>query len=84
MLQILAARQSGHWTIENRLNWCLDLTMDEARMRNRLDHAPRSLPTLRNMAVNLVHREISKGSFRKKLGRALSNNSFLVEVLPQL
>jgi predicted transposase YbfD/YdcC len=74
----------SHWAIENRLHWCLDVTMNEDQMRNRMDHAPQNLATLRHMALNLVRQETSKGSLRKKLRRAAWSDSFLVKVLAQL
>ena len=74
----------SHWVIENRLHWCLDVTMNEDQMRNRMDHAPQNLATLRHMALNLVRQETSKGSLRKKLRRAAWSDSFLVKVLAQL
>ena len=26
----------SHWAVENRLHWCLDVTMNEDQMRNRI------------------------------------------------
>ena len=74
----------SHWAIENRLHWCLDVTMNEDQMRNRMDHAPQNLAILRHMALNLVRQETSKGSLRKKLRRAAWSDSFLAKVLAQL
>jgi len=74
----------SHWAIENRLHWCLDVTMNEDQMRNRMDHAPQNLAILRHMALNLIRTETSKGSLRKKLRRAAWSDSFLAKVLAQL
>ena len=74
----------SHWAIENRLHWCLDVTMNEDQMRNRMDYAPQNLAILRHMALNLVRRETSTGSLRKKLRRAAWSDSFLAKVLAQL
>jgi predicted transposase YbfD/YdcC len=74
----------SHWAIENRLHWCLDVTMNEDQMRSRKDHAPQNLAILRHMALNLVRRETSKGSLRKKLRRAAWSDSFLATVLAQV
>src|ERR1700691_4806668 len=59
----------SHWAIENRLHWCLDVTMNEDRARNRMDSGPQNLAVLRHMALNLVRKESSKGSLPKKLRR---------------
>ena len=74
----------SHWAIENRLHWCLDVTINEDQMRSRMDHAPQNLAILRHMALNLVRKETSKGSLRKKLRRAAWSDSFLAKVPAQL
>ena len=74
----------SHWGVENRLHWCLDVTMSEDRARNRMDHGPQNLAILRHMALNLVRKERSKGSLAKKLRRAAWNDSFLATVLAQI
>src|SRR5271169_1150190 len=74
----------SHWAIENRLHWCLDVTMNEDQMRNRMDHAPQNLAILPHMALNLIRTETSKGSLRKKFRRAAWSDSFLAKVLAQL
>jgi predicted transposase YbfD/YdcC len=74
----------SHWAIENRLHWCLDVTMNEDQARNRMDHGPQNLAVLRHMALNLVRTETSKGSLPKKLRRAAWSDSFLARVLAQL
>lgn len=74
----------SHWGIENCLHWCLDVTMNEDQMRNRMDNAPQNLAMLRHMALNLVRQETSPGSLRKKLKRAAWSDSFLAKLLAQL
>src|SRR5271157_6025531 len=74
----------SHWAIENQLHWCLDVTMNEDRARNRLDNGPQNLAVLRHMALNLVRSESSKGSLPKKLRRAAWSDSFLASVLAQI
>jgi predicted transposase YbfD/YdcC len=74
----------SHWAIENRLHWCLDVLMNEDQMRNRSGHGPENLAILRQMALNLVRKESSKGSLRKKFHRAAWSDSFLAKVLAQV
>jgi predicted transposase YbfD/YdcC len=74
----------SHWGVENRLHWCLDVTMNEDRMRNRMDNGPQNLAILRHMALNLIRIESSKGSLRMKLKRAAWSDAFLARVLAQL
>lgn len=74
----------SHWAVENRLHWCLDVTMNEDQARNRLDNGPHNLAVLRHMALNLIRTETSKGSLKKKLRRAAWSDGFLTRVLAQL
>jgi hypothetical protein len=72
------------FAVMSRLHWCLDVTMNEDRARNRMDNGPQNLAVLRHIALNLVRKESSKGSLRKKLRRAAWSDSFLTRVLAQL
>jgi predicted transposase YbfD/YdcC len=73
----------GHWSIENRLHWMLDVVMDEDQARNRKDNGPENLALLRKLALNLAKLEPSKGSMRGKLKRAGWDNAFLAQILTQ-
>lgn len=48
----------GHWEIENRLHWVRDVTFDEDRSQIRTKGGPRTMATLRNLAISLfrLHR----------------------------
>lgn len=74
----------SHWGIENRLHWCLDVAMNEDRMRNRTGHGPENLAVLRQMALNSLRKETSKGSLPKKLHRVAWSDAYLARVLAQL
>jgi len=71
----------SHWLIENALHWVLDVVMNEDQMRNRCDHGPENLATLRHLALNLAKLEPSKGSMRGKLKRAGWNDAYLATLL---
>ncbi|MBM4153011.1 MAG: ISAs1 family transposase [Kiritimatiellaceae bacterium] len=43
----------GHWCIENRLHWVRDVTFDEDRSQIRTGQGPRTMATLRNLAISL-------------------------------
>jgi predicted transposase YbfD/YdcC len=70
-----------HWGVENRLHWCLDVTMNEDSARNRMDNGPQNLAVLRHMALNVMRKEETKMSLRGKLKKAAWNNSYLVKLL---
>ena len=38
----LAEVVRSHWAVENRLHWCLDVTMNEDSARNRMDNGRRT------------------------------------------
>lgn len=49
----LLALNRGHWCIENRLHWVRDVTFDEDRSQVRTGQGPRTMATLRNLAISL-------------------------------
>jgi len=50
----------GHWGVENKLHWVLDVQMREDQSRSRAGHAAENLATLRRLALNLLKREKTK------------------------
>jgi predicted transposase YbfD/YdcC len=57
----------GHWGIENRLHWSLDVTFSEDHSRVRKDHGPANLGMLRRLALSILQQDTSfKDSLRGK------------------
>lgn len=52
----LSALVRGHWNIENRLHWVLDVTFGEDRARVSDRNAAENLALLRKAALNLLER----------------------------
>ena len=50
----MLARVRGHWGIENRLHWCLDVTFGEDQRRIRRGHAAENFSRLSRIALNLL------------------------------
>jgi predicted transposase YbfD/YdcC len=50
----------GHWGVENKLHWVLDVQMGEDNSRARAGYAAENLATLRRLALNLLRREKTK------------------------
>jgi predicted transposase YbfD/YdcC len=72
----------GHWGIENRLHWVLDIAFREDECRVRKDHAPENLAVIRHMALNLLRSETSlKLGVKAKRLRAAWDRSYLLKVL---
>jgi hypothetical protein len=44
----------GHWGIENRTHWVRDVTFDEDRSQARSGNLPRTMATLRNLAISVL------------------------------
>ena len=71
----------GHWGIENKLHWSLDVVFHEDDSRIRKGHAPENMTVIRKIALNLLAKESSKGSKKAKRLKAGWDNDFLVQVL---
>ena len=50
----------GHWGVENKLHWVLDVCFREDQSRARTGYAAENLATLRRLALNLLNREKTK------------------------
>jgi len=74
----------GHWGIENRLHWVLDVVMNEDQARARKDNAPENLALLRRLALNIIKHNPDKGSNRLKFKRAGWDNRFLAKLISQI
>ena len=71
----------SHWGIENKLHWRLDVTFREDESRIRRGNAAHNIGVIRHMAMNLLKREKTKISYRKKRIRAALNDDFRDKLL---
>jgi predicted transposase YbfD/YdcC len=72
----------GHWGIENRLHWVLDVTFQEDQSRIRKGHGAQNYSRLRRIALNLLRREqASKVSIRGKRKRGGWDHDFLLQLI---
>ncbi len=79
-----AAAVRVHWRIENSLHWVLELGIDEDRARNRCDHGPENLTTLRKLALNLLRSARPDLSIRRKRKRSGWSDDFAKTSLGQM
>ena len=72
----------GHWGIENRLHWHLDVSFGEDACRVRKGHGAENFSRLRRIALNLLQRETSnKRGVKIKRLRAGWDHDYLLRVL---
>jgi predicted transposase YbfD/YdcC len=49
----------GHWGIENKLHWSLDVSFREDDLRNRVGHSAENFSRIRRLALNLLRQDKS-------------------------
>jgi predicted transposase YbfD/YdcC len=55
----MAEAVHGHWAIENKLHWRLDVSFNEGQRRIRKDHGAENFSRLCRLALNLLKRDKS-------------------------
>ena len=72
----------GHWSIESRLHWVLDVTFTEDASRIRQRHAPQTSAVLRRLAVSILSADtLVKDNLRGKRYRAALSTDVLEQLL---
>jgi predicted transposase YbfD/YdcC len=71
----------GHWEVENKLHWVLDVVFREDDCRSRSGYSPENFSMLRQFALNLIKKEPSKKSIRRKVNIAGWDENYLLEIL---
>lgn len=71
----------GHWGIENRLHWVLDVVFGEDLARLRSAHAPENMAIVRHAALNLLSRAKPITSVKNRRKRAGWNTDYLEGVI---
>jgi len=71
----------GHWGIESTLHWSLDVTFREDDRRIRAGFAAQNMAVIRDIALNLLKKDKSKGSVRGKRKKAGWNDDYMLDVL---
>jgi predicted transposase YbfD/YdcC len=87
MSRLLSAQEfgeavRGHWGIENRLHWQLDVSFREDQCRVHRDHAPANLSVIRRFALGLLKRETSnKRGIETKRLKCAANDEYREKAL---
>jgi predicted transposase YbfD/YdcC len=72
----------GHWGVENKLHWVMDVCFREDQSRVRTGYAAENLASLRRLALNLLKRErTKKRGIRGKQLNASWNHAYLLRLL---
>lgn len=72
----------GHWGVENKLHWVMDVCFGEDQSRVREGYAAENLATLRRLALNLLKREkTKKRGIRGKMLNASWDHPYLLRLL---
>lgn len=71
----------GHWGIENKLHWHLDVTFNEDASRARTGNAAENLNIFRKIALHRISAMTEKISLKKRRYRASMNTSYLEKIL---
>jgi predicted transposase YbfD/YdcC len=73
----------GHWGIENRLHWVLDVVFRDDLSRLRTGHGPENMGVVRRMAMNLLRQARPTTSLKNRRKRAGWNTKYLESLLRQ-
>ena len=66
----------GHWQVENKLHWTLDVTFNEDINRTRTGHADANFSIIKQIALNILKLDNSKKSLNiKRYNAALDDTS---------
>ena len=81
-VETFARAVRGHWSVENKLHWILDVCFREDQSRARTGYAAENLATRRRLALNLLKREkTKKRGIKGKQLNASWNHACLLRLL---
>ena len=74
----------GHWGIENKLHWSLDVAFREDALRNRKGHSAENFSRIRRLGLNLLKKDSTcKAGISGKRLKASLRTDYLLHVLGQ-
>jgi predicted transposase YbfD/YdcC len=73
----IGAAIRSHWSVENRLHWCMDVVFADDQMRARTGHAAHNLAVLRHITLNLIRLDPIKRKGGIKARRLIAATSDL-------
>lgn len=79
--QMLAKKIRAHWSIENQLHHCLDVTFAEDRRRIHSDNGAQNFALVTRYALSMLKRESSRMSVAMKRKKSSWSPAFILNVL---
>ena len=74
----------GHWGIENRLHWMLDVCFSEHRCRTRKGNGADNMAPLRKMALQVLNQQADKESTKSRRKMAGWNDDYLLTMIQNI
>lgn len=75
--EVFAQAARGHWGIENRLHWVLDVVFRDDLARLRTGHGPENMAVVKHMAMNLLRQAKPTTSLKNRRKLAGWNLNYL-------
>ena len=82
--KLFAHATRGHWGVENKLHWSLDVVFREDHSKYRDRIGAQNLSAVRKMALGLLKKNESKKSLKRKRFQALTSPLFREAILKDL
>ncbi|MCA3315820.1 MAG: ISAs1 family transposase [Roseomonas sp.] len=76
-----AAAVRGHWGIENRLHWVLDVVFHDDLARLRTGNGPQNMAAIKHMALNMIRNAEDTHSLKVRRKKAALNSEYLASLL---
>jgi len=81
-VDLFARAVRGHWGVENKVHWVMDVCFREDQSRARTGNAAENLATLRRLAVNMLRQEkTKKRGIKGKQLNASWDHAYLLKLL---
>jgi len=80
-LPLLAETIRGHWEVENKAHYVLDVTYKEDDSRIRRENAAENIAVARRFALNLARLHPKKDSMKGKLKQAMWSDDFRDQII---
>jgi len=80
--QRIAHAVRSHWSVENRLHWCMDVALNDDQMRPRTEACAHNLAVLKHITLNLIRLDPvkRKGGIKARRLIAATSDAYRAEL----